>query len=274
GPVELIENETVAVPGSVATVDLRAQDPRGRYSQPMLALVSGRYPSGPGEVAVTSGAAAQFGLRTGGLWQLDGRALRVTGQGENPANLRDQFALLAPGQLADPGSVTVLYDARRCVTAGCAQARLHLPGGAKRDVGQPTVANAPVSLTPADGVLVLGALGLIFIGLVAVTGFTVMAQRRLRALGMLVAVGATDRDLRLVMVASGAAAGVVGALAGAVVGWVPGSSTRPGCRQAPGTSSTRSPYPGRWSRSRSRWRWRPPWRVPGDPLAQPLASRP
>jgi len=218
GPVEVIENETVAVPGSVATVDLRAQAPDGRYGRPMLALVSGRYPRGPGEVAVTSGVAAQFGLRTGGVWQLDGRALRVTGQVENPANLRDQFALVAPGQLAKPGGVTVLFDARYCATAQCAQAWRHLPGGAQRLVGQPAVGNAPASLTPADLVLVLGTFGLIFIGLVAVAGFTVMAQRRLRALGMLTAVGATDRDLRLVMIASGAAAGVAGALAGAALG--------------------------------------------------------
>lgn len=218
GPVELIENKTVPVRGSVAAVDLRAQDPHGRYSHPMLALVSGRYPTGPGEVAVTSGVATQFGLRTGAPWRLDGRTLLVTGQVENPANLRDQFALVAPGQIADPGSVTVLYDGRRCLTAQCAQARLHLPGSAKRLAGQPIAGNAAVTVTPADGVLVLGAFGLIFIGLVAVTGFTVMAQRRLRAMGMLIAVGATDRDLRLVMIASGAAAGIVGALAGAVLG--------------------------------------------------------
>jgi putative ABC transport system permease protein len=218
GPVELIENKTVPVRGSVGAVDLRAEDPHGRYSHPMLALVSGRYPTGPGEVAVTSGVATQFGLRTDGRWRLGDRTLRVTGQVENPANLRDQFALVAPGQITDPGSVTVLYDGRHCPTARCAQARLQLPGGAKRLAGQPIAANAPVAVTPADGVLVLGALGLIFIGLVAVTGFTVMAQRRLRAMGMLIAVGATDRDLRLVMMASGAAAGIVGALAGAALG--------------------------------------------------------
>jgi putative ABC transport system permease protein len=218
GPVEVIENKTVAVPGSVTTVDLRAQDPDGRYGRPMLALVSGRYPQGPGEVAVTSGVAAEFGLRTGDSWSLGGRALRVTGQVENPANLRDQFALVAPGQLAEPGGVTVLFDARHCATARCAQARLYLPGGAQRLSGQPVARNAPASVTPADLVLVLATFGLIFIGLVAVAGFTVLAQRRLRALGMLTAVGATDRDLRLVMIASGAVAGLAGALAGAALG--------------------------------------------------------
>ena len=218
GPVEVIENETVAVPGSVAVVDLRAQDPDGRYGRPMLALVSGRYPRGPGQVAVTSGVAVQFGLRTGGSWTLDGQALRVTGEVENPANLRDQFALVAPGQIASPGGVTVLFDARHCAEARCAHAGMRFPGGGRRLAGQPVARNAGVGLTPADLVLVLGAVGLVFIGLVAVTGFTVMAQRRLRALGMLAAVGATDRDLRLVMIASGAAAGLAGALAGAALG--------------------------------------------------------
>ena len=218
GPVEVIENKTVAVPGSVATVDLRAQGPDGRYGRPMLALVSGRYPRGPGEVAVTSGVTAEFGLRTGGSWTLAGRARRVTGVVENPANLRDQFALVVPGQISHPDSVTVLFDAGHCAAAQCAHAGMHLPGGAQRLAGQPIANNAAVGLTPADLALVLGIFGLMFIGLVAVAGFTVMAQRRLRALGMLAAVGATDRDLRLVMIASGAAAGVAGALAGAALG--------------------------------------------------------
>ena len=142
----------------------------------------------------------------------------MTGLVENPANLRDQFALVVPGQIAHPSSVTVLFDARHCAAAQCAQAGLHLPGGAQRRRASPSRNNAAVGLTPADLVLVLGIFGLIFIGLVAVAGFTVMAQRRLRALGMLAAVGATDRDLRLVMIASGAAAGVAGALAGAALG--------------------------------------------------------
>src|SRR6185437_11237390 len=132
--------------------------------------------------------------------------------------LRDQFALVAPGQIAHPGGVTVLFDARHCTEARCAHAGMRFPGGGQRLAGQTVARNAGIGLTPADLVLVLGIFGLIFIGLVAVTGFTVMAQRRLRALGMLVAVGATDRDLRLVMIASGAAAGVVGALAGALLG--------------------------------------------------------
>ena len=54
----------------------------------------------------------------------------------------------------------------------------------------------------------LATIGLTFIGLLSVAGFTVMAQRRLRALGMIGAIGATDRQVRRVMLANGAAVGV------------------------------------------------------------------
>jgi hypothetical protein len=45
-----------------------------------------------------------------------------------------------------------------------------------------------------------------------------MAQRRLRALGMLGAIGASHRHIRLVLLANGVVIGGVGALAGAIVG--------------------------------------------------------
>ena len=72
--------------------------------------------------------------------------------------------------------------------------------------------------------LAFAVVGLFFIGLVAVAGFTVLAQRRLRSLGILSSLGATDKDVRLVMVANGAVVGVVGAVLGGAIGigaWIP-----------------------------------------------------
>jgi putative ABC transport system permease protein len=73
-------------------------------------------------------------------------------------------------------------------------------------------------LNPETIVLALATVGMLLIALVAVGGFTVLAQRRLRSLGMLGALGATDRNIRLVVRANGVLVGVVGALAGAVLG--------------------------------------------------------
>ena len=73
-----------------------------------------------------------------------------------------------------------------------------------------------------------------FIGLVSVAGFSVMAQRRRRALGMLTAIGATERNLRLVMITGGLVVGVTGALAGAVLGFAAWFAYVPALQQATG----------------------------------------
>jgi putative ABC transport system permease protein len=208
GTVDVIENQKIAS-GSVSTVDLRAQDRSGRYGRPMLSLVTGRYPTGPDEVAMTGQVASIFNLRAGDVWHEGGRARRVVGLVENPENLLDEFALVAPGQVSAPTQVTILLDA----SAGSV-ASFRFPDGANAAAPPPPSAG----ISAADIVLVLATLGLLLIGLVAVAGFTVMAQRRLRALGMLGALGATDRHVRLVMLANGAVVGAVGTLTGAAIG--------------------------------------------------------
>jgi len=79
------------------------------------------------------------------------------------------------------------------------------------------------SVAAAVGALAIASLAMVLVCLVAAAGFVVIAQRRLQQLGMLAAVGATERHLRAAMVANGVAVGataaVVGTLAG-LAGWV------------------------------------------------------
>ncbi len=220
GPVDVIENQTVAIPGSINTYDLRAQDPNGAFGQPMLSLVSGHYPAGPGQVAVTQGVATTFNLRIGDAWHQGGQTRQVTGIVQNPQSLLDEFALVAPGQVNAPSQVTVLFTAPR----GKNPASI---GSVSQYVvtRQDAVASNP--LNPETIVLALATVGMLLIALVAVGGFTVLAQRRLRSLGMLGALGATDRNIRLVVRANGVLVGVVGALAGTVLGLAAWLAYRP-----------------------------------------------
>jgi len=211
GPVDVIENQTVAIPGSIDTFDLRAQDPHGAFGQPMLSLVSGHYPAGPGQVAVTQGVATTFSLRIGDLWHQGGQVRRVTGIAANPQSLLDEFALVAPGQVSKPSQVTVLFTVPR----GKNPASI---GSVSQYVVTRQEAAASNPLNPETIVLGPVTVGMLLIALVAVGGFTVLAQRRLRSLGMLGALGATDRNIRLVVRVNGVLVGVVGALAGAVLG--------------------------------------------------------
>ena len=213
GTVDVIAHQRVAVPGSVLTLDIRAEDPHGPFLHPTVRLDSGRYPAGAGEVAITADVAKLFGLHVGGTWQVGGRVLHVVGVVENPLNLVDSFALVPPGQAKAASDVSVLVNTGKGGVQG-----FRLPSGTPLGIESRGNGN---NKTAAEAlVLVLGTLGLVFVGLMAVAGFTVMAQRRLRALGMLGALGATDRHVRLVLVADGAVVGAVGALVGAGLGLV------------------------------------------------------
>ena len=68
GTVQVIENETFHVPGSTQTYQLRSQDPHGPYGGPMLQLLSGHYPTGPNQIALTPGLASELNLRVGDSW--------------------------------------------------------------------------------------------------------------------------------------------------------------------------------------------------------------
>jgi putative ABC transport system permease protein len=208
GRVDIIENEAMAIPGSVNSFELRAQNPDGPFGQPMLSLVSGHYPTTANQVALTQAVASAFGVTVGGTWhQPGGPARQVTGIVQNPQSLLDEFALVIPGQVTAPTQVTVLFDA---------------PGVRASSIGPnvetPQSAGQNNPLNPVTIVLALAVIGMLLIALVAVGGFTVLAQRRVRSLGMLGALGATDQRIRLVVRANGVVVGVVGAVLGLVVG--------------------------------------------------------
>jgi putative ABC transport system permease protein len=230
GPADLIESQNIRA-GTTQRVQLRAESSHGRYNAPLLGLVSGTYPAGPGQVALTSQVATLYDTQVGGTWRAAGRTWRVTGIVQDPSNLADQFALVAPGQVAQPSQVVMLVGsaaAQQAISSGNGT----LPGIPAADVSFPMGSSGKFS--PATIILLVEVVGLVFIGLVSVAGFSVMAQRRLRALGMLSAIGATERNLRLVMIANGLAVGVTGALAGAVLGLAAWFAYVPTLQQASG----------------------------------------
>ena len=218
GQVDVIQNQTEAIPGSINTYDLRAQNPHGPYGQPMLSLVSGHYPAGPGQVAVTSGVASALHLRIGSSLRSAGKTRQVVGIVQNPQSLLDEFALVVPGQVTAPAEVTVLFDAPG-IRPSSIGPNVQTPGSAS--------ANSSNPLNPTTIVLALATVGMLLIALVAVGGFTVLAQRRLRSLGMLGALGATDRNIRLVVRINGVLVGVTGAVVGLVAGLAAWLAYRP-----------------------------------------------
>jgi putative ABC transport system permease protein len=228
GTIDVIGHRSVVVPGGVDKVEFRAQDPRGPYGGARLALRRGDYPNGSSQVAVTDGVATILGLELGKTLDLDGRRRTVVGIVENPRDLSDEFALVSPSSAGAPDQVTVLVDAgAESFDAFTAQAgdRSALVGADVRQSNR--AADALAMFSVATVFLLLATL-------VAAAGFAVIAQRRLRQLGMLAAIGATEKHLRLVLLWNGAVVGTIGALIGTVAGLALWLATAPTLEPAVG----------------------------------------
>jgi putative ABC transport system permease protein len=213
GQIDVVAHRTITVPGTATPLDVRAEDPHGVYVRDLLALRSGRYPEAAGEVALTSGAARLLDARVGDRVDIGGVARTVVGRVENPTDLRDEFVLVPADDRGDAEILSILVDAARA-QPGSVVARVdNATGAALIRFGDSA---EPVRVL----VLVATTLALVLVGLVAAAGFVVVAQRRQRQLGLLAALGATDRHLRLVMLTNGALVGLAGALVGAVAGFL------------------------------------------------------
>ncbi len=213
GTTDVIEHRTADVPGSVEKVDFRAQDPEGPYGGGLLALRQGSYPLGPRQVAVTNGVAELLQLELGSTLALDGSRRTVVGIVENPRKLSDEFALVAPSTLAAPDYATVLTGADEGLIESLFESqgeRSAVVSGKRRGDDQ------PVDTTFA--MFSVATVFLLLASLVAAAGFAVVAQRRLRQLGMLTAVGATQKHVRLVLLWNGVVVGTIAAVVGTSVG--------------------------------------------------------
>lgn len=226
--VDVIGHREVAVAGSSERVELRTHDPNGALSGPMLALRSGSYPSTIGEVALTDDTAAMFDVDIGDAVTLGGEEKTVVGLVENPNALDDDFALVVRAPDTPPERVTVLIDASEDRVDEFNRAA-DAPGtGFFQSRGQTEKAMSAVL------VLVVATLAMLLVSLVAAAGFVVVAQRRLRQLGTLAAIGATPRHLRLVMLANGLAVGAIAATVGTTAGLLGWTAAAPTLESAAG----------------------------------------
>jgi putative ABC transport system permease protein len=224
GTIDVIGHRSVPVPGSVEKVDYRSQTPGGAYGGELLALRGGRYPVGPGQVAVTDGVAESLRLEIGSTLALDGRQRTVVGIVENPRKLSDEFALVSPSS-ASPDLVDVLVGAG--LDSRSSDSFYQALGDRDQSrwgfAGSKVLGNDVSTTTETLAMFSVATVFLLLASLIAAAGFAVVAQRRLRQLGMLAAVGATQKHLRLVLLWNGAVVGMVAALIGTVAGlalWV------------------------------------------------------
>ena len=211
GQVDAVGHRTVPVPGSTVNLDLRAQQPKGPLTAPMLSLRSGRYASATGEIALTDGAARELGVGVGDTVELAGILRTVVGTVENPSDLNDEFVLAPYAEIDSSDHVLMFVKASEAKVVG-----FHPPGDSARIIS--SRGDLPEDVMAALLILIVSAVAMFLVALIAAASFAVIAQRRLPQLGLLSAVGATERHIRLTMLATGAATGAVSAGLGATLG--------------------------------------------------------
>ena len=216
GELDAISSRSIVVPGAAERLEVRAEDPAAPFARPRLGLLEGSYPTAPGEVAVTDGVAELLDVGLGRTTTVGGSASTVVGVVENPADLDDEFALVAPGIQPAGEELTLLVGAvggggRESVDAFLS--RVHFEGPTMRD-SRTNNERAAASLLTFG----LASVAMLLVALIASAGFLVIAHRRQRHLGMLAAIGATQRQVRAVTLANGVLVGIVAAIAGIGIG--------------------------------------------------------
>jgi putative ABC transport system permease protein len=190
----------------------------------IFAMVDGRAPAAPGEVAVDPHTLAAFGARIGDRITLEdaGLTLRVTGTLLVPAHFGDSIAVLAPG--------TIAY--KRTDFSGF---WVDLPPGSAVDKVTGVLANDPHDLilqtrddiAHADasanavanaGAFAGAAVALFATGLIAAAAFVVGARRQLRLLGLIGAQGGEPRHIRATVLFGGVVLGLAGSIVGVALG--------------------------------------------------------
>jgi putative ABC transport system permease protein len=219
GALGIIETEPVST-GTLQGATLEAFNPHGPYLAPLVQLTVGTFPSGRDEVDLSSALVQLYGVGVGGTWVAGGTRWTVVGEVRAPTDLNAPFALAAPGAIARPLSVTALFDATTLQLATFSPPKSLY----STLVGSLSSPQPPPALNVGELLLLIAAaFGMLFIGLIAVAGFTVLARRRTRAIGMLGALGAPESTIRLALLVNGVAVGfiamVLGGAAGLIAWW-------------------------------------------------------
>lgn len=207
-------------------IRLVAQDPGGPLGQDWLRLLDGRWPEA-GEITLSTRAAER--LRAGGAptelgaeLTLAGEVRTVAGHYENPTNLNDPSGVVPLAEIGLWFEVSVLLpnDAHPA-----AAALFDLGRAAGRNGGPPAVGVYQQDRDSASSDTGVAMLGYVFgtvlclqIAVLASAGFTVLANRRRRQLGLLAALGAEPNAIGSVMTMTGLIVGVIGGFLGLVAG--------------------------------------------------------
>ncbi len=189
-------------------------------------LRSGKMPEVAGEAVVARGQAT---IRTnlGDRIEVAGHTFDVVGLGEDPSDLSHSVIVVAPGTVPDPTLAYLLVEA----TDDQLTRFSAVVDGFSFEILAEQDRQRLLSVAVAFG---LSTVAMLEVVLLCAAGFAVIARRRIRQLGMLGALGASERHLRQAITLNGAAVGLVGGTLGVIAGFAASVAARPMVEDAVG----------------------------------------
>jgi putative ABC transport system permease protein len=233
---DTIGSAQARTPHGITIIDVRELNYADPLAIGMLRQLTGRVPQADTEVALTDVASQRLGARLGAVIHLVDRteALTVVGIVESPNHLGDSFIVGRPGALLSAGEgnpeTTALADTPSSVswpavlalnTRGVLVVSRSVMLDPPPDSAVPyfTTSGSSYTGTAETFISVVGIiLVMLEIGLLAGTAFAVGARRQRRTLGLLAVAGGQRAQLRRVVLATGVVLGLVGGVAGVVLG--------------------------------------------------------
>ncbi|MBX6750586.1 MAG: hypothetical protein IRY85_13110, partial [Micromonosporaceae bacterium] len=217
GPVEHVEPvaiQTRQLSQGSSTVEaaIWAAD-ESRTARQMLQLVDGAWPDRPGELLLTPALADDLGVRVGDAVTVDGTRYELVGLARDRLDLDRRVGVTVLGGRTPTAWFVTLPEGTSLdlATSSAVESHGFLPA-------QRSTIVAASEGEAALGIVLLGGLGFVVVMLVAAAAFAVVAEQRRLDLARLRAVGATPRQLRAAVTASGWVVGVLAAGAGVLVG--------------------------------------------------------
>lgn len=216
-------------------IRLVGQDPVRPLGQAWLHLIEGRWPN-PGEIALTTRATERLSaggtiVTIGAEAIVAGKARTVVGYYENPTNLDDTSGIVSVAETGPWSEVSVLFPGN---TDAAVAAMDELVRTANRNGIRPALdlyQQERDTVADGTGAAILGyGIGTVLclqIAVLASAGFTVLANRRRRQLGLLAALGAQPGAIGSVMTTTGLVVGVIGGIVGLALGVAIAVATTP-----------------------------------------------
>jgi putative ABC transport system permease protein len=185
----------------------------------MYQVVDGRAPAGPDEAAVARALAERSDLELGDeITFATHPSVEVVGIALPPDATDARLVLVAPGSLSAAGTVRqVLVGLPDGTTGASLHTTLGQVDGVIATVLREEILAHRYEAGERWAATIIGGLAVVEVALIAGAAFAVSTRRRQRELGLLAAVGGSRRDVRRVVLLTGAAAGVVGTLVGVAV---------------------------------------------------------